>query len=371
MTAGSSLTLELHGVRLRLESDIEPFAAYVRAAMEPYLCEGDGEADITSRLQWVDGFASRDLARAFPGRGWQRRPDRDLYLDADSAAWLRIDDFPDLQLAMDWTGQRLELTGRYHFHVGSGAGLERLRRLRHRGGLDRLRGRRFSTLLYYLVYHPILWQLGRREGWSVLHAGAVAAPQGAIVLAGMPGCGKSTLAVAMLAEERRRMMSDNLVLHDGDRVRSCPELLLLDERSRARAGQGASRLVATGERRVYERDALRIDRGEDRPQAPLAIVNVGRARATALESLGAAECAARIVAGNTMAKEVRRIAIMGEVLDLVAGTERPDEQAMLGRLAERAPCYQLWIEQDAPLDAVISEHLEPLLAARAGRRVGT
>lgn len=354
-------TFELHGVRLRLESELGEFAVYARAALAPFVVADEAPVDVISRLVWVDGEATSDLERAFGVRDWRRRPDRDLYLVDGAAYWLRIDDFRDLQIAVQAAPDSVVVTGRYHFHLGpSGVG-ESLRRLRYAARLPALRGRRFSTLLYYLFYHPVLWTLGSRDGWSVLHGGAVAGPGGALVLAGMPGCGKSTLAVALLADSRRTMLSDNLILHDGGRALACPELLLLDERSRERAGAGAARLRATGERRVFARDAYHVDRTELDPQPIAALLHVERGMELALERLTVDESAARLRAANTMAKEVRRIAIMDEVLDLVAGTRRPADRDAAGRLAASVDGFALTIPAAADLAVLARDEILPRL----------
>jgi hypothetical protein len=370
-SAGAGTQLQLHGIRIDLESEIDAFTEYVARAMEPFQCAGEGTPRIVSRLEWVEGKPTRDPRRAFGLESWDRRPDRDLYLAGTRAVWLRIDDFEDLQLAVTWGQDRLELVGRYHFRVGRGERGESLRKLVYAGRLDTLRARRFSTLLYYLVYHPLLWLLARERGWSVLHAGAVASPAGAAVFAGMPGCGKSTLAVAMTSDREWTMLSDNLVLHDGARVYACPELLLLDRASIARVGAAAARLTPAGERRVYERDAYRPDDIELGPVSPAAIFNVGRARETEIARLDPKACAAALEADNLLAKEVRRIAIMSQVLDLVAGRGAPDERAAIARLVQAVPCYQLWVGEGADLGEVVRTLVLPALAGAAGgpRRV--
>ncbi len=343
------VAIELHGVRVRIESELPAFLDYVRVALEPYVVEDKGKFDIRSRLEWRDGVPPRTVGRDAVAAGgfepmiWTRRPDRDLYIGQSGAQWLRIDDFTDLQMQLAMKDEGVEVAGRYFFHVASGGAAESLQRLRHRAQLDELRGRRFSTLLYYLFYHPLLWWLSRGAGWQVLHGGAIATPVGAVVLAGMPGCGKSTLSVAMLADARLRMLSDNLVLHDGRNAMACPELLLLDETSRRLAGAGADRLVATGERRVYARDAYRIADIELQPQPVAALLHVERASEFALRPLDPAESAGRLHAANTMAKEVRRIEIMNQVLDAVSGARRYDALSAGERLAAGVPSFELHV----------------------------
>jgi len=361
----ASITFEMHGVRLRLESELPEFLDYARVALEPYVTADAAEPDIVSRLEWADGVAPKELTAAFAGGTWNHRPDRDLYIDGSRGFWLRIDDFPDLQLAIEENRGRISLRGRYWFHLARDSRGDALRRFRYRKQLPALRGRRFSTLLYYLFYHPLLWRLSRGEGWHVLHGGGVATPRGAIVLAGMPGCGKSTLAVALLAEPSCRMLSDNLVLHDGTRALACPELLLLDENSRRLAGVGASRLTATGERRVFARDAHRIAHVELEPQPIAAIFHVERGTESRVVPLDATESAARLRAANMMAKEVRRIAIMNEVLDAVACTRRTDEAGVLLQLAAEVPSYELRVAHQDDLTSFAAREILGRLQAEA------
>jgi hypothetical protein len=342
---GDPVAIELHGVRVRLESELPAFADYVRAALEPWTTADEGRFDIRSRLEWRDGLPpSKSKGEGgFDKIVWTRRPDRDLLVGNDGAQWLRIDDFPDLQMQIAMRSEALEIGGRYFFHLAQGSGAESLQRLRHRGHLDDMRAKRFSTLLYYHVYHPLLWWLSRGAGWQVIHGGAITTPKGAIVLAGMPGCGKSTLSVALLADPRHRMLSDNLVMHDGVNAIAVPELLLLDDTSLRLAGAGADRLIPTGEKRVFARDAYGIADIELAPQPIAALLHVERASEFVLKPLDAWESAARLRAANTMAKEVRRIEIMNEVLDVVSGARRYDAATAPDRLAQTVPSFELQV----------------------------
>ena len=359
MTSGASnapVGLTLHGVTLEVSSELDAFTAYVEETMRPFLGALTPPVRVESRLEWVEGAPARDLETAFGVNAWDRRPDRDLYVAGSSVYWLRIDDFEDFQLAARWEQDRLSIRGRYYFRTGKGRG-ESLRKFLYRGRMDALRGRRFSTLLYYLVYHPILWILSREMGLHLLHGGAVASPDGAAVFGGMPGCGKSTLAVAMTGDPRWTLLSDNLVLYDAHRVLACPELLLLDARSLERIGSAASRLKATGERRVYERSAYRPDRTMLEPTVPSAIFNVERARSTSMEEISPRACATRLGVDTWMAKEVRRAVLMGHVLDLVSGRTAPEPGAALETLTAGARCYALRIGEDAALSGVIDKHV--------------
>lgn len=341
------LNLNLFDRRLRLESERADFLQYVGVALEPWIDRTpDGKAQITSRLLWRDEVAPRGAAQAFGEVAWDRRPDRDLLLAPGRGWWARIDDFPDLTLSFASSSDALELEGTYYFQIGRERSLERVRRLRRRAQLPTLQGRRFSTLLYYLVYYPLLWSLSRSEGWHTAHGGAVAKNGRALVFLGAPGCGKSTLAVSLLADPKVTMLSDNLILHDKRQVRACPELLLLDKKSLELAGEGAERMQATGERRVFQRDAYRPDVVAMEPAAAAALCWVQRGRKSALEATDAATLVRRSLGGTLLAKEVRRAVIMGEVLDLTTESVAPDAAAALATLAAATPCWILTVGED-------------------------
>ncbi len=350
----------LHGVTLELTAAYSPFLDYVGMAMEPFVTAAVEEPQIHAHLDWAEGGPSDSLRDAFGVERWDRRPDRDLYVAGSDAYWLRIDDFRDLQLSASWNGG-LRLTGRYHFSLGGGLS-GALRRLRWAASLQGLRSGRFSTLLYYLVYYPILWWLSRYRSFHTLHAAAVARGGKAAVLGGMPGCGKSTLAVRLLADPSYRMLSDNLVLHDSSRVCACPELLLLDKPSLEMVGPAAAHLRTTGDRRVFSRDAFRTDAVAMEPLIPAAFFLVERGRETLCEPLASGEAARRLSAGNTMAKEVRRLAIMSEVLDLVAQPPVVDAKADLAALLSEVPAYALRIRGGDDLGAIVRRYVDPVFS---------
>ncbi|MFP6610536.1 MAG: hypothetical protein VCB80_10220, partial [Deltaproteobacteria bacterium] len=164
-----------------------------------------------------------------------------------------------------------------------------------------------------------------------------------------------------------KMLSDNLLLFNASSVMACPELLLLDPGSIARAGQGAARLTPTGESRVFGRHAYRPAEMELFPVEPGTILVVERGRRSSVRELTPELCRDRMRAGSTMAKEVRRIAIMGQVLDEIAGTSAPDELADLGRLTVGPACYSLSIGPGEDAAAELGSCLPQLLADRPDR----
>jgi len=88
----------------------------------------------------------------------------------------------------------------------------------------------FEGMTYYLVYYPILFDLGKRNVFP-LHASAVTYRGKGLLIPGLPGVWKSTLSLALLSHEGSRFLSDNIVLYDGQKVYSFLEPIKLDENS--------------------------------------------------------------------------------------------------------------------------------------------
>jgi hypothetical protein len=133
-------------------------------------------------------------------------------------------------------------------------------------------------------------------------------------------------------------------------------------------GDAAARLRPTGDRRVYERDAYRPDEIELGPATPAVIFQTERGSANALEEISPADCAHRIGVGNAMAKEVRRIELMNQVLDLVSGRGAPDAERATASLTAAARCYVLRVADGATLADVLRRQNAPALARAAGGR---
>jgi hypothetical protein len=90
------------------------------------------------------------------------------------------------------------------------------------------------------------------------------------------------------------------------------------------------------------------------------LLHVERASEFQLKPLEPRESAARLRAANTMAKEVRRIGIMNEVLDVVSGARRFDEPAAADCLAESVPSFSLHVP---PSTDLVSFMRDKVLAA--------
>ena len=210
-----------------------------------------------------------------------------------------------------------------------------------------------STLTYYAVYYPAWWHLEALGRGHPLHAAAVALDGRALLLAGLPGCGKSTLATAFLGTPGAELLADNIVLHDGVQVFGCFEPLLLDAATRSLVAARVP-LAAAGRRHQFARDAFHAP--HRRGGVPLgAAVVLARGGETRVERLTATECARTLLAVNEAAKEIRRYHVLAALLALAEpeGLAQFEQRvAHLDRLLAGVPCYRVQMREGAPAEAV-------------------
>lgn len=324
--------------------------------LAPPLCRTDTSrlgvpAEISSLVRWTEGpRAVFDAAQIFPGWPAGERIDRYIYSGPGGLLWLRVDDVPQIAIASKEANGQRQIELRYHFTLGAGRFMEPLKRLARWRWLPAKRRQRFSTIVYYAIYYPVWWHLECAGTGHPLHAGAVVAGGEAVLIAGLPGSGKSTLASALLRSSQARLLSDNVVLHDGKRVWGCYEPLLLGSSDE----EAAAGLDETGHEHAFDRIGYHAPH-LDRPFAPKAAVIISRGEQTALEPIDGRRCARMLLAINEAAKEVRRYHVFSAVFSL-AESRSPDcyreRERSLGELLDGLPCFRLHLREGAVEEGV-------------------
>lgn len=349
--------LTLADVRVHFACDHRELAEYAGAHLGPLLHPGETlPADVTARLRWHEGHPPVDPAAAYPDLRALERVDRDLYIGVGRALWLRVDDARDLHLRFEWDGSRLHVDGDYYHRLSTRAGSDRVRRLVFRRQLGALRRKRFTRLLYYLVYYPAFWWAERVRGLHPIHAGAVDTPAGALVLAGPSGVGKSTLTVALATTAGAAMLSDTFVLHDGPVIWGVPEPVLLDAWSRAWLGEAAQRLSHVPTHRyALHRTGHVAPSDRLRAQARATVVVLPRRAPTrVVREISGQDAILRIDAYDDIVNDLRRYRAFAAVLELLApvGLSRARWQS-LERLAASTRCFEIGLTADMTRDEAI------------------
>jgi len=347
--------IDLCGVRVAVATDHSDFARYLEAQFprDPGV-DTAAPADVMVRVRWTEGAEPRLTPHAvFPGWTAEARVDRHVWVAPGRLLCLRTDDAPQIAIASDATGSPRRVEVRFHFTLGRRGWRETLTRALRWRRLSRLRHHRLSTLAYYAVYYPAWWHLEAQGSAHPLHAAGVALRGRGLLLAGLPGCGKSTLATSLLDSPEAELLADNIMLHDASRIYGCFEPLLLDADTRARL---STRLPLTplGRTHQYRRDAFHAPHRVGGVPLGAAVV-LARGRETRLVRLPSGECARMMLAINESAKEVRRYHILSAQLALVerhALGYQEQRLAHLDRLLANVPCYWMEVREAAPGEAV-------------------
>lgn len=342
-----ALEIRLADVAVRLRCDFAPLADYARVHFGPAAVATPGRAapTIDVDLRWHEGHPPVDATAAYADTKGCERLDRDLWAGRDRLVWLRIDELRDLHLRFHLRPDGLDVRGDYYHRLSNDRRADRLRRLIYRARLSAFRRKRFTRLLYYLVYYPVFWWQEHRGDAHPLHAAAVETPEGGVLLAGPSGVGKSTLTTALGAGDGARILSDTFVLHRGVRLWAVSEPLLLDRWSVRWLGEAAIALGGVDHGYALGREGYVVpperftEGGEAR-----SVVLPRRAPEHYVRRIEPAAAAARIQAYNDIVNDLRRYRAVAAVLELLdpIGIER-GRQRNLDELTAAVPCYEMGI----------------------------
>ena len=156
--AGRPIKVSLAGVDATLESTDQGFAEFAAVHLAPLHSDSLATPRVRALLRWHEGPPTDRLTDE-PTLAKMDRVDRDLYRGAGELVWFRVDELRDLRLRFEWDGDRLRVEGDFHHRLSKTPGRDQMTRLIYRRRIPQLRRRRFTTLLYYLLYYPVFWLL--------------------------------------------------------------------------------------------------------------------------------------------------------------------------------------------------------------------
>lgn len=345
----------LHGVRVNVESESEEALAYARAHLHaspdslpaPHL-------RISLGWEWGGG-AKRTFHAAPEGDRLPEKVGKDLYDFGGELAWSRVPGFEGLTIRAAREGQNV--------HVSAACGysprdpLARVRYLRASRRAKKTH-RTLFKLMYYAVYYPLVWHFGQSRGWGLLHASAVERDGRSIILSGLGGVGKSTLALSLMADPSFRFISDNLILHDEERIYALPEPVRLDASSLAAIG-AAGFVPSTSEvpPTAHPKPTYRVEAGRVSESAGAGVVILLRATTRPIiRPLGPSETLAHLIASRDLVREVDGYRAVAAFLSMALASEEEKvaEPARLAAFAALSRAYLLGIGEGEPVPVTLA-----------------
>ena len=337
----STIGIEIAGVRAQLSSAFRPFMSYAAVHLAPLRNDSDAPR-IRAQLHWHEQAPPPRL-QAFPTISGMERIDRDLYRQGGTLVWLRVEDLRPLHLQFTWNGSELSIDAHFYFHLSANPTRERIKRLLNRGRLPALRQRRFTTLLYYLLYYPAFWWLERQRGIHPIHGAGVEFPEGVVILAGPSGVGKSTSSVALASEPDARFLSDTFLLCDAEAAYPVREPLLLDAWSRSWLGDAAQALQPIDWRYCLDRNGFHWPSERMSKGAPVRlIVFPHRGQRVAVQPVSAARAHGTLSAGDMIINDLRRYWAYSAVLEMLQPSPLMHaRESALADLCGHVPAYDV------------------------------
>jgi len=348
------VTVEMQGVRLQLRSAYKELVDYVPLHLPDHVVEG-GDPHITLDVEWREGKDADPLLQ-FPGQERLDRIGKRLLAGPDSLVWTDTLRMKNLVLRFALQGEHLHIDAIFLYNP-------RQKKVEEQ---PNYRFRKMFSLMSWFVYMPMAWYLEHFRGLYLMHASGLDLNGRGVVIGGVGGVGKTTTGVSLLAQGAR-LVSENLIFHDAERLYSCYEPIRLDDNS----------VDILGERRDILTVA-RIPEGSNHKN----LYQVDRARAV-VESVAASalflprftqegfvrpmqidDCMERLIAFNDLTREVNDYYWFAATLNVLWPTPRSLQrrEETLRTLLQNISLWELGIDRSEGIPPVVQSIQERVLA---------
>jgi hypothetical protein len=340
------LDLDILGFTAALEIEAQRFASL--AEMLPAAVRLPG----STRTAAPDLFARlAETALAAPAEARLRLGRR--LLAGDGVAFVDdLADMPGLGLLVRRRGDRLDLQAAYRPNRLIEIARARYRRL----PLTSLH----QNLLYFLLFFPAM-ALAEERGWVPVHAAGVRRGERSIVVAGLGGSGKTTLALALLDGDDTALLADNIVVVGEQGVRGVPELVRRDTRSESLLPEAVERkLSALPHRAEHGRRFVEAPGLGGAASGPDVVLHVALGERTEVGFQSAAECVARQLSMDRLALEMNAYQQFRAVLALTGLAAPGFAEERLQAAFARAACFRVTIAAGRPLREAVTTVLDAI-----------
>ena len=332
---GDAVGVCLHGATLNLEADRPELLSYARLHLAHLAGPPAAAPDLVVRCSWSEGRWDRE-ANPFVSSAKLEPLGKRMLGNESELVWLDTLRMPGLKLRFRREGSCF----RFDVHYGYTP------KVAKRGPVPHYEYKRYFSLMSYLVYYPLLWFLRRTRGLEPLHASALDADAGGVLIGGLGGVGKTTTCVALMGRPDVRLLSENLALTDGTFVYACYEPIRLDDGSLSLLEGSMARLAPMPFPEGLKKKRLFHARATADRTVPAVLFLPRLSDRPLVEPIDPVEAAERLAAMNRLTRELDDFGWYAAALDLQwpspAGGVRG---ARLLELTRRTRCYALSIDR--------------------------
>jgi hypothetical protein len=352
------VVIEMQGVRLAVDSEYADLVDYVRLHLPDHVVDA-GEEQVEVSVCWLNGRREDGAELVFPGQEALDQVGKRLLAGPDTLVWTDTLRIKNLVLRFRMQGERLTMDARYAY-APRAAKLDEQPNYRYK---------KFFGLMSWFVFFPLAWYLEHQRGIYLMHASGIDVEGQGVLIGGVGGVGKTTTGVSLLAQPGTRLVSENLVFYDAERIYSCYEPIRLDDASVELLGERRQILArADIPDGANHKNLYHVRRHAVTDAVPVAALFVPRfTRHSFVRPLPVDRCMELLLAFNTLTREVNDYQWFAATLDVAWPTPRSLERraATLRALLERARCYEIGIDRSQGIEPVVRAVLEQ---ARNGSR---
>jgi hypothetical protein len=345
------VVIEMQAVRLAVQSDYEDLIDYVRLHLPDHVTTAS-DAHVEVNVRWHEGGRDGGVELAFPGQHDLDRVGKRLLAGPDTLVWTDTLRVKNLVLRFRMRDERLTMDALYAY-APRAAKLEEQPNYRYK---------KFFGLMSWFVFFPLAWYLEHQRGIYLMHASGIDLEGQGIIIGGVGGVGKTTTGVSLLAQEGTRLVSENLIFYDAERIYSCYEPIRLDDASVGLLGARRQILepaeIPDG---ANHKNLYHVRRHAVTDAVPATALFVPRFTPHSfVRPLAVDRCMELLLAFNTLTREVNDYQWFAATLDVGWPTLRSLERraATLRALLERVRAYEIGIDRTQGVEPVVRTVLE-------------
>lgn len=217
----NSVHLEMQGVHLQIDSSYEDLLDYVRMHLPDHIAPAAAAPHVRIAVRWLEGDGIDASALEFEGQDQLDRVGKRLLAGPNTLVWTDLLRIKNLVLRFRMEGEQLTMEAIYRY-APRAAKVEAEPNYRYK---------KFFGLMSWFVFYPLAWYLEHFRGIYMMHASGIDISGHGVIIGGVGGVGKTTTGVSLLAHEGTRLVSENLIFYDAERIYSCYEPIRLDDQS--------------------------------------------------------------------------------------------------------------------------------------------